>query len=154
MARLSWPSVVGTVILAITVYLFYHTFDEVYQTSILTAGRGPVFFPRIILGGMLLFSVVVILEGVNEEPAAGLAPKSLALIVSVILLTGIYIYSIGAAGFLISTIVFTFLLPLLLGYRNLLICGAIAIIYPFVVWYVFEKVFLIILPTSPWFEAF
>lgn len=140
-----------------TAYLFYHTFDGAYQTSILTAGRGPIFFPRIVLGMMFLFCLITLFEsGIksrsvdNLKGGAGMAPWVLLPAIAV---TGGYILSINWAGFVIPTMIFTFLLPLILGYRNWLITVIISISYTIFVWYIFEKIFLIILPSSPWFEA-
>lgn len=151
MARVSFSSVVGGLILLTTAYLFFHTFEAAYQTSILTAGRGPVFFPRIILGAMALFSCVVIVEGLGEETEVP-SRKAMQVLLAAIGVTGGYILSINWAGFVIPTLLFTLILPLILGYRNWLLTLAISVIYTFAVWYIFEKVFLIILPSSPWFE--
>ena len=153
MVRLSWTTVIGLIALLITTYLFYHTLDDIYAVSVLTAGRGPVFFPRILLGAMFLFSIGVIWEGSKEEfiPMKG---EQLLIVIATLGFTGIYIYAISATGFLISTIVFVFVLPWLLGYRNWVAISLIAALYPVTVWYVFEKFFMIILPSSPWFDAF
>ncbi len=153
MAKLSWTSIIGGLILLVTIYLIYHTFDESYQTSIQSAGRGPVFFPRIILGAMLLFSVIVIVEGLDKVREK-ISAKTLMVVLAVTAFAGLYIFSITVAGFIISTVVFTFVLPGLLGYRKWHIALAVAAIYPVAVWYIFDKFFLIILPSSPWFEAF
>jgi putative tricarboxylic transport membrane protein len=157
MAKLSYSNVVAGLLLMATAYLFYHTFDEAYQTSILTAGRGPVFFPRIVLGAMLLFSLITLVEGQiksrsgdDRDGGPGLAPR---VLLPAVVVTGGYILSISWAGFVIPTVIFTFLLPLVLGYRNWLLAAAISISYTISVWYIFERVFLIILPSSPWFGA-
>ncbi len=154
MTRLSWSSLVGASILLATLYLFHHTFDDAYQTSILTAGRGPMFFPRIILAAMLLLSLLVIVQGFHERPGTTIPARTVLTMIAVILVTGIYIHAIGTVGFLLSTTAFTFVLPLLLGYRNLPVITVIAAVYPFIIWYVFDRIFLIILPTSPWFKVF
>lgn len=152
MTQPSLATLIGGLILLTTGYLFYHTFEPAYQTSILTAGRGPVFFPRIVLGAMLVTSCVVMIEGLYET--ASIPTMRVALVALVAIgLTGAYIFSIERAGFVIPTLLFTFLLPFVLGYRNWLIVTVIAVIYTLAVWYIFEKIFLIILPSSPWFEV-
>ena len=153
MARLSWTTVIGLVTLLLTIILFYHTLNDIYKVSVFTAGRGPVFFPQILLGAMLLLSIGVIIEGFKENlnPITG---KQALLVAATLGLTGLYIYAITAAGFLISTIIFVFILPWLLGYRDGKAIFVITIFYPVTVWYVFEKFFMIILPSSPWFDIF
>lgn len=152
MNKLSFSSLVGGVILLATAFLLYHTFDEAYQTSMLTAGRGPVFYPRIILSVMLLLSLIVIGEGLfqSTEMPSG---HALVVLLAAIVVTGAYIFSINWAGFVIPTLLFSFLLPMILGYRNWPLALGISVVYTTAVWYIFEKVFLIILPSSPWFEA-
>jgi hypothetical protein len=153
MVRLSWTTVIGSVTLLVATILFYHTLDDIYKISVVTAGRGPVFFPKILLGAMLLLSIGVIIEGFKEKfnPVTG---RQLLLVVAVLGLTGLYIYAITAAGFLISTVIFVFIVPWLLGYRKWKAIFAVTIFYPVIVWYVFEKFFMIILPSSPWFDVF
>ncbi len=153
MAGASWASVIGGLIFLTTAFLFHHTFADAYQTSILTAGRGPVFFPRIILAAMAVLSLMVTVEGLREK-GAEFRPREILVAGAAIVLTGGYIFSIEAAGFLIPTVIFTFLMPFVLGYRSVPMALIIALTYPPAVWYIFDKVFLIILPSSPWFEAF
>lgn len=153
MAKPSFSSVIGGLILLTTVFLIWHTFDDVYQTSILTAGRGPVFFPRIVLGAMAVFSLIVIVEGLGET-SDPMRLNAFAAVGLAVALTGAYIFSISWAGFVIPTLLFTTLLPFILGYRKWKTVLTISVIYTLSVWYVFEKVFLIILPSSPWFEVF
>lgn len=153
MARISWTTIVGGVTLLVTAFLFYHTFDPAYDVSILTAGRGPVFFPRILLGLMFVLSVVVMVEGRLEAPRP-VSGHQFLLVGATLAVTGLYIWGITAAGFLISTVAYVFVLPWLLGYRKALAIVLLAALYPVSVWYLFEKVFKIILPSSPWFDSF
>ena len=153
MARISWTSVIGCVALLLTAFLYHHTFDEASAVSAVTAGRGPVFFPRIVLGAMLVLSLAVIYEG-SKDALAPVAPRQLLLVGAALGLTGLYIAAIMTAGFLIATTVFVFALPWLLGYRNLTVIGIMTAVYPVAVWYVFERLFKIVLPSSPWLDAF
>ena len=153
MTRMSWTTIIGLISLLITSFLLYHTFDEIYALSAVRTGRGPVFFPRIILALMFLLSIGVMIEG-RKETFKPISRDQLLVVVATLGLTGIYIYAITAAGFLISTIVFVFVLPWLLNYRNWKVIVIITIFYPVIVWYIFEKFFMIILPSSPWFDAF
>jgi hypothetical protein len=67
-----------------------------------------------------------------------------------IVATGIYCGLIGLLGFLIASVLFAFAVPLLLGRRDFLLLVTIALIYGVAVWLLFEKLFQIILPASPW----
>lgn len=151
--RISYASAIGCVILLTALFLFVHTFDEQYQTSFLTAGRGPVFYPQIILVVILLLSCLVIVENWTQRETASSA-KSVVISFTAIALTGAYIFAMPMLGFVMSTAIFTFVLPFVLGFQSWLISAAIAVVYTLSVWYIFEKLFLIILPTSPWFDLF
>jgi putative tricarboxylic transport membrane protein len=153
MAKPSFSSAIGGVILLTTVYLFGHTFDQVYQTSILTAGRGPVFYPRIVLGAMGVFSLIVVFEGLSTHSEA-MSTQAYLVLSAGVALTGAYIFTINWAGFVIPTLIFTSLMPITLGYKKWKTMLILSVIYILGVWYIFEKVFLIILPSSPWFEVF
>ena len=152
MAKPSFSSVIGGLILLTTAFLIWHTFNEAYQTSILTAGRGPVFFPRIVLGAMAVISLIVVVEGLGEK-SDPMSFSAFAVMGLAIALTGAYIFSINWAGFVIPTLLFTALLPFVLGYKKWKTVLTISVIYTLSVWYIFEKIFLIILPSSPWFEV-
>lgn len=153
MIKLSWTVVTGSILFLVAGFFFHHTFADIYSVSIITAGRGPVFFPRILLAVMLALSLGIIWEGRLENRN----PISLHQIlpsIGAIGLTGFYIFAISAAGFLISTTVFVFILPWLMGYRNIRLIATITVLYPVSAWYMFDRIFKIILPVSPWFDFF
>jgi hypothetical protein len=101
---------------------------------------------------MILCAAVVVWEGHDDEPLA-LPPRETLLVLAVFTLTALYVAGILTVGFLFATIGFTFALPWLLGYRNPWVILALTAIYPVTVWYLFQKVFLIMLPSSPWFAG-
>ncbi|SEP00117.1 Tripartite tricarboxylate transporter TctB family protein [Salinihabitans flavidus] len=152
MPKISLPFLIGAVFALLSLFLIWHTFSDVYQGSYQAAGRGPVFFPQILLSCLLLLSLVVMFGGLKAEPLS--LSRDVALpVISVLLFTGLYVYAITAAGFLLSTIVFTFVMPLLLGYRRIWVILAITAVYPVTVWYLFDHVVQIVLPSSPWFDT-
>ena len=153
MSKLSWTVVSGSLIFGLAGFFFYHTFDDAYAVSILTAGRGPVFFPRILLVVMLALSLAVIWEGRGQTRTA-VSRKHILPVMTAVGLTGLYIFAITAAGFLISTTLFVVILPRVLGYKNGWLIAAVGILYPISVWYIFNNIFKIILPSSPWFDSF
>jgi putative tricarboxylic transport membrane protein len=151
--KLSVTTVTAAGSLLATLFLIWHTFDPVYQTSFMTAGRGPVFYPRIILWAMLLFSVIVLWE--DHGKAEKLEVRgTYGWTISALVATGLYTLAITRIGFVFSTVIFMVLLPWFMGYRRILVILVLAVVYTLTVWYVFEEIFLIILPSSPWFEVF
>jgi putative tricarboxylic transport membrane protein len=153
MQRISGTSLIGIVMALMAAWLIFHTFSDVYRLPYQASGRGPVFYPRIVLVCLLVFALAVIWEGRNE-PGITLNWPVLIPVISVLAATGLYVVAIGSLGFLIATIGYTLALPVLLGYRKLPIVIAIAAIYPVAVWYLFDRIVQILLPASPWFEIF
>lgn len=150
--RLTASSVAGGVLGLVALGLFAHTFAPTYDVPMLTAGRGPVFFPRLLLGLMILCAAVVVWQGRDDEPLA--LPAGTALpVLAVVAATGLYVAGILTVGFLFATIGFTLVVPWLLGYRTPWVILALAAVYPVTVWYLFQEVFLIVLPSSPWFAG-
>ena len=165
-ARVNGTTAVATLALGTALFLFWHTFDPAYDTAFAAAGRGPVFYPRILLAIIIGLAAAIALQSLFRVPGAqkpsqpaDAAPekagwRALPALLAAIALTAGYVMAFSAAGYLLSTIVYALLLPLVFGYRNPLAIGAFALSYAVATWYLFEKVFLIILPKSPWFAAF
>ncbi len=145
--------IVAVVIVVTTGFFLSKTFGEVSAFASQSAGRGPFFFPRIVLTGLLFAECFLLWTVFNP---AGLEEKrkpnwKLAFLV---LATGLYCAFIPMLGFLISSALFAFAVPLLLGRRDLIMIAIVSIIYSISLWLLFERVFLIILPDSPFDVGF
>jgi len=145
--------------LAASLFLLWHTFDPVYDTAFATAGRGPVFFPRILLAIMLALSVAVLIQSVTrprdpETEYAALTRRDLLSVSLAAVATAVYLYLIYVIGYLLASIAFSFVLPAVFGYRRWAVTAVFAAVYATTTWYVFEVVFRIVLPKSPWFIYF
>lgn len=151
--RLSLATLIGAGMALLTLFLIHHTFADIYQRSYQAAGRGPVFFPRILLGLMLVLSLAVLVQGLRESALTIRRDTALRML-AVALVTAAYVLAITRAGFLLSSVAFALVLPPLLGYRRVLPIVAVAAIYPLAVWYLFDRVVRILLPSSPWFNGF
>lgn len=153
--RLSLAAALAAAIAAISIFLIWDTFSAGYHTSLIVAGRGPVFYPRIILVSMLLLALIVLWQSHAQPSGPSVVDLgAMVRLMAAIVLTGLYVFAITQAGFVLSTLIYTALLPLLMNYRRPIVILLLAIIYTLAIWYIFEKVFLIVLPSSPWFQAF
>ncbi|MCC6000275.1 MAG: tripartite tricarboxylate transporter TctB family protein [Pararhodobacter sp.] len=153
MPRVSLAMMIGAGMALLAVFLIHHTFADVYQRSYQAAGRGPVFFPRILLGILLVLSVAVMIEA-RKDAALQVSWDVALRMVLVLLATGGYVLAVTKAGFLLASIGFALILPPLLGYRRLLPILVIAALYPVCIWYLFDRIVRIPLPSSPWFVWF
>ena len=152
-------ALVACLTLAASLFLLWHSFDPVYDTAFATAGRGPMFFPRILLGIMLFLSTGVLIQSLTrgnaaEDGATAFAWRDVLPVAAAAVITGVYLYLIYVIGYLFASVAFSFALPLVFGYRRWAITAAFAVVYATVTWYVFEMIFRIVLPKSPWFAYF
>lgn len=145
---LAGERVVAMVIVLTSALFLSMTFGDVSTFAGQSAGRGPYFFPRIVLIGLLLaecsllWSVFVRGEDEERRPVG-------RKFVWLVLATAGYCALIPWAGFLISSIFYGFVVPLFLGRRDVFLLAVVSLIYSVALWMLFERVFLIILPTSP-----
>lgn len=135
--------------LVLVASFFWASFAEVSAFARATHGRGPYFFPRLVLGimaALLPFLVFGLLRSARRLPEA--AP--MLRLGAVIALTALYIAALERIGFVAASVVYAVAIPLLLGRRDLWLLVLIAVVYAVVVWLLFERAFLIILPTARW----
>jgi len=144
---------VAVILLGISLFLMWHTFSPVYDTAFATSGRGPVFFPHIILGIMIAFAVLVAGQSLTQA-GGGMTWRRLVPVAAAAVVTAVYVFLITAIGYLFATLAFGFVLPLVFGYRRYVVTAVFATVYAGTTWYMFEMIFRIILPKSPWFAFF
>ena len=145
-----WTEATLTLLILATIMIFLvATFGETSAFAQASSGRGPFFFPRMVLV-ILLAMMPAVVVGLRRQaqPLPPMKPMNRMLLL--IVATGIYCGLIGLLGFLIASVLFAFAVPLLLGRRDFLLLVTIALIYGVAVWLLFEKLFQIILPASPW----
>lgn len=152
-------ALVAAAALAAALFLLWHTFDPIYDTSFATAGRGPVFFPRILLAIIALLSAGVVTQSLlrgnlAEDGSMAFEWRQVLSVALAAAVTGLYLYLIYVIGYLLASIAFSFVLPLVFGYRRWMSIATFAAVYATVTWYVFEVIFHIVLPKSSWFIYF
>lgn len=145
------PVAMAAVFLAAALLLLGETFREDYHLSRASHAMGPAFFPRIVLAGMALLSLVAIVESISSE-SGGTGLAGAGRVLGLIAITLAYGLSIGWIGFMFASFAFIVAASLALGYRRLAVVLPVAAVYAFSVWFMFEKVLLIVLPSSPWFD--
>lgn len=136
-------------ILGVILTFLAATFGKTSAFAQASSGRGPFFFPRIVIALLLLLTPVLFLGLRHGAPALPTA-RPLTRMLCLMGATALYCLLIGVLGFLISSVLFAVAVPVLLGRRDLGLLALLALAYGTAVWLLFEKVFLIILPASPW----
>lgn len=147
------PAAMAVVFLGAALLLWGESFREDYYLARASHAMGPAFFPRIVLSGMVLLSLAVIIGAIRNESGA-VRLEGAAPVLGLIAITIAYGIAMFWIGFLISSFLFIVAASLILGYRNLPVVIPVAAAYAFAVWFMFQKILLIILPASPWFDSF
>lgn len=147
------PAAMAVLFLAVALLLWGETFRDDYHLSRASHAMGPAFFPRIVLSGMVLLSLFVIFDAFRKESGSvklgGLGP-----VLGLIAITVAYGVAMFWIGFLFSSFLFVVAAALILGYRKLIVIVPVAAGYALAVWFMFQEILLIILPSSPWFDTF
>ena len=139
---------VALAIVLLTGLFLSMTFGEVSAFARQSAGRGPFFFPRIVLIALLVAECFLLWSAFSPPGEDERRPVSWKFAL-LILATAAYCALIPVAGFLISSAVYGFAVPVLLGRRDVILLAVVSLVYSIALWLLFERVFLIILPASP-----
>lgn len=128
--------------------LFIHTFFSNVHMAGSGVEHSPMFFPRIILGLMVLLSFGMLSEAIVK--AQGYQPKqNWGILAGAVALVGFLVVSFNILGFIVSSFLFLIGYGYLLGYRKkrfLIIISASATL---VIWYTFNTLLTISLPEFP-----
>lgn len=142
-------AVLGLLVLAMLLVLLWATFGPTSAFARASSGRGPFFFPRIVIGLVFLMLPWLFL-GLRQGARAVPASAPLMRMGLLIGLMGLYCAALGFLGFLIPSILFAVAVPMLLGQHKPVRLAIIAVAYCVCLLLLFQEVFLIRLPASPW----
>ncbi|MDL2209624.1 tripartite tricarboxylate transporter TctB family protein [Desulfovibrio sp. OttesenSCG-928-O18] len=145
------PLIFSGTMMLISGFLLLHSFVFPPHTAAsLDTDFGILFYPRIILTVWLGCATALFFQYLYQKRKFVLKSINWKLLGVSILLTLIVCIMFEYLGFLPGCIVFCFLYPFALGYKNLKVLIPVSILYAVSLWFVFNKVLLIILPESPW----
>lgn len=147
---LSPEAIAGMLLLGIGVLLFVHSFDEKYAGMGIGAEFGPVFYPRVLLVLWILLAGILTVQTLWRTRA--IAAQDWLMIVRVMVIVSASTLLMEVIGFLLSAILFCIAYPWVTGYRRPVGLILVGLIFPVVVWYLFENVLMIRLPANPWLE--
>lgn len=152
-ARRFAPLAMAIFFLAAAAVLWGETFRDDGRLGYAGHAMGPAFFPRIVLTGMALLALLVIADTLRR-PGGKVKVAGGGRVLALIAITAAYGIAIGWIGFLIASFAFIVASSFALGYRRISIVAPVAAVYAVAVWYLFQEILLIILPSSPWFNSF
>ncbi|MEM6973433.1 MAG: tripartite tricarboxylate transporter TctB family protein [Pseudomonadota bacterium] len=127
------------------------TFSAEYQA--LGAAQSPVFFPRIILGVMMVLCAIATLQDLRAGTRAGSVEHVIALIVFV-LAALLFANAITRIGFMLSGAAFSAVSLWIFGIRHPLAILAYALAVPGAIVLLFNHILALPLPTAPFTHLF
>lgn len=162
MKTMAFSNLIGSIIfLAIGIWAWFQTgnFPEVANTYVQAST-----FPRVMIVGMVIFSVVLLLQSIFKlmgtmkegDPAAvevstlnPLKDKGLAAAYFVIILCVLFAALFKSCGYILCAMVLSMIIMFLIGKRNWVQMILVSILVPLLMWLVFYKVLTVNIPLGP-----
>ena len=148
---------ISIVLLLLGIGLFISTFSEAYNIEPFMGDVGTVFMPRvyfiiwIVLSGVLL---VLSLKKVDTGEEHSDETFSFTRLFLIMLISGATAVAILRIGFVLGMIPGFFIFCWLFGYRRPVSLAIFSIAGTVIIWVLFNNVFELPLPRSPWFNLF
>lgn len=128
-----------------------------------SAAVQPAEFPRIMIGGMLIFSVILLIQSVlkllfmkENDPLAEKAEsidvihdRGVQAAAAVIVLCILFVALFKAAGYFICGAVVSFIIMFMIGKRNWVQMILVSILVPVGMWLIFYKALTVKIPLGP-----
>ncbi len=111
-----------------------------------TQGLSAAFFPNLLFVVLAICGFVLIYQGWRREQKSPLPQFIWSKLIPWFVLLAAYALVFEYAGFIIATILFVIVSMLLLGERRLVWLGAVPLISSFGIYFLFSKVFMIVMP--------
>ena len=140
----------GSIIILLGIAMLLETTKAQYTGMGEGFGTGPAFFPRILMGAFIVTGFIILLSGIRQKGKIleSINKRKLSIF---ILITSVLFFSVPRLGFLFSAFPFLMVAMWVMGFRKKRWIVAISLVFSLCSWYLFNFVFEIILPTSPWF---
>ncbi|MBZ4683338.1 MAG: putative tricarboxylic transport rane protein [Fusobacteriaceae bacterium] len=131
------------------IYMKANTFK---QTLIVDIGLGADFFPKLISIIIILISILLIYLSIKNKELSNNVSSVFNSdmknsIIGMFLLI-IYGISLNIIGYLISTIIFCYIFLHIFKVKNILLKITISLIFSLIIYFIFNRVFLITLPVG------
>lgn len=162
MKTMAFSNLVGSIIfLAIGIWAWFQTdnFPEVANTYVQAST-----FTRVMIVGMLIFSVVLLIQSIFKlmgtmkptDPVAAevgtlnpLKDKGVAAAYLVMLLCVLFAALFKSCGYILCAVVLSMIIMFLIGKRNWVQMILVSVLVPLLMWLVFYKVLTVNIPLGP-----
>ncbi len=137
------------ILFSVAILIMASTFT---QTLVVDTGLGTEFFPRMVASGMILLAVLLIGTSLKDttlsRKTSDVFTKEMHKSLIGMGLIVLYAVCIPLVGYLVSTVIFCFILLHFFRVHHLITKIAVSLLFSAAIYLIFSKVFLINLPTG------
>ncbi|HAJ73299.1 MAG TPA: hypothetical protein DCM49_00720 [Lachnospiraceae bacterium] len=156
----AWSNMIGAIVFIIfSIWAWIQTYDFKVVTGTVVQ---PSVFPRVMIIGMLIFSVVLLIQSLVKlktmkpedelaQPTESINPmkKDVRTAYIVILLSIMFVVLFQPLGYVLDAFIICFIIMFLIGKRNWLQMILVSLLVPFGMYLIFHKVLTVVIPMGP-----
>lgn len=143
------------VLLLLGIGLFLSTFSEAYDIEPFMGDVGTVFMPRVYFVIWIGLSITLLVQSFRRvDESDSDQAFSFSRLITIMLVSGATAVAILKFGFVLGMVPGFFIFCWLFGYRKPVTLAIFSIAGTVIIWVLFNNVFELPLPRSPWFNLF
>lgn len=131
----------------VSAFIFYSS-TQFNMTFIGDSGLGPDFFPKIIAIILFILSAMLFIGSIRNKDKKSIYNPNMKYTFMVIFTFAVYVFLIDRIGYLISTIIFAFVVITILKSKSKILNIIFAVIFPVALYLLFTYAFKVSLPTG------
>ncbi len=131
----------------VSVFIFYSS-TQFNMVFIGNTGLGPDFFPKVIAIILFILSTMLFAGSVKNKDKKSIYNPNMKYTFMVIFAFAVYIFLIDRIGYLVSTVIFAFVVITILKSKSKILNIVFAIAFPIALYLLFTYAFKVSLPTG------
>ncbi len=140
-------TIFSTFLCIVSAFIFYSS-TQFNMTFIGDSGLGPDFFPKIIAIILFILSAMLFIGSIRNKDKKSIYNPNMKYTFMVIFTFAVYVFLIDRIGYLISTIIFAFVVITILKSKSKILNIIFAVIFPVALYLLFTYAFKVSLPTG------
>lgn len=131
----------------VSAFIFYSS-TQFNMAFIGNSGLGPDFFPKVIAVILFILSAMLFVGSIKNKDKKSIYNPNMKYTFMVIFAFAVYIFLIDRIGYLVSTVVFAFVVITILKSKSKILNIIFAIAFPIALYLLFTYAFKVSLPTG------
>ena len=131
----------------VSAFIFYSS-TQFNMAFIGNSGLGPDFFPKVIAVILFMLSAMLFVGSIKNKDKKSIYNPNMKYTFMVIFAFAVYIFLIDRIGYLVSTVIFAFVVITILKSKSKILNIIFAIAFPIAVYLLFTYAFKVSLPTG------